>query len=206
MNADDSLLTRHSLLRRMQDFGDQESWQKFFDLYWRLIYGVAVKAGLSDAEAQDVVQETVAAVAKNIQKFKIGSEHGSFKSWLLQNTRWRIADQFRKRLPVAVKSGDSDASAQTPTVERIPDPASLRLDAIWESDWKENLRQAALANLKTSVDPVRYQMFDLHVLKQLPANQVASKLGVKIGKVYFASYTISRLLRKEIKRLEAKLL
>src|SRR6266571_8826595 len=101
MVTEDLAPTRHSLLRRLKDCEDQASWQEFFNLYWKLIYGVALKAGLNDAEAQDVVQETIMTVAKNLKNFQVGSERGSFKSWLLQTTRWRIADQFRKRLPVS---------------------------------------------------------------------------------------------------------
>ena len=55
--------TRASLLGRLKDWGDQSSWQEFFDAYSRLIYNVAVKSGLSDAEAQEVVQE----LRRNIQ-------------------------------------------------------------------------------------------------------------------------------------------
>ena len=197
--------TRHSLLRRMKDWGDQASWEDFFRTYWKLIYGVATKAGLTDAEAQDVVQETILTVAHNIQSFEVGSEHGSFKAWLLQNTRWRIADQFRKRLPeVLHHCGASPDSAETPTTDRLPDPASMDFDAVWNADWKENIAEAALANLRLRVDPVQYQMFDLHVFREWPAAKVAQKLGVKMGKVYFAKYKISRLLKKEIRRLEAK--
>ena len=65
---DDWLPTRTSLLRRLKHWEDQEGWRDFFDTYWRLIYGAAVKAGLNDAEAQDVVQDTVIAVAKKIKK------------------------------------------------------------------------------------------------------------------------------------------
>ena len=54
--AEDSISTRYSLLSRMQDLGDQDSWKDFFDTYWRLIYSFAIKSGLTDAEAQDVVQ------------------------------------------------------------------------------------------------------------------------------------------------------
>ena len=89
--------TRRSLVERLVDLGDRQRWQQFFDIYWKLIYGVARRAGLREAEAQDVVQETVITVAKNISKYE--REAGSFKSWLLHITRWRIADQFRKRSP-----------------------------------------------------------------------------------------------------------
>ena len=97
----DPIATRHSLLNRLKDWGDQTSWQDFFDTYWQLIYNVAIKAGLSDAEAQEVVQETVIAVSRKIGEFKADAEHGSFSAWLMQLTRWRIADQFRKRRKAA---------------------------------------------------------------------------------------------------------
>jgi len=63
MNPEELIPTRRSLLSRLKDWDDQESWKDFFDTYWKLVYGVAIKAGLSDQEAQDVVQETVLSVA-----------------------------------------------------------------------------------------------------------------------------------------------
>src|SRR5512145_1837920 len=90
------LPTRHSLLARLKDWEDQTSWREFFDTYWKLIYAVARKAGLSESEAQDAVQETVLTVAKKVADFKAQPD-GSFKGWLLQITRRRIADQFEKR-------------------------------------------------------------------------------------------------------------
>src|SRR5881628_645151 len=97
VETDDLLATRWSLLARLKDWQDQASWQEFFDAYWKLIYSVALKAGLSDAEAQEVVQETVISVAKKMPEFKADPAAGSFKSWLLTLTRWRIIDQVRKR-------------------------------------------------------------------------------------------------------------
>src|ERR1700722_11019881 len=89
--------TRHSLVERLVNWQDQQNWRDFFETYWRLIYGVARKSGLSDAEAQAVVQETVITVAQTITKYKPSA--GSFKSWLLHTTPWRIADQSPKRSP-----------------------------------------------------------------------------------------------------------
>ena len=57
--VEDSIPTRYSLLSRLQDWDDQESWRVFFDTYWRLIYSVAARSGLTESEAQDVVQETI---------------------------------------------------------------------------------------------------------------------------------------------------
>ena len=96
-NPDGLIPTRRSLITRLKNWDDQESWKDFFDTYWRLIYGVATKAGLNDAEAQEVVQETIIAAAKQMEGFKYDPKIGSFKGWLLIQTRWRIADKMRKR-------------------------------------------------------------------------------------------------------------
>jgi RNA polymerase sigma-70 factor (ECF subfamily) len=53
------LPTRQSLLERLRRWDDQESWRDFFNLYWGLLYATAIKSGLSDQEAQDVVQDTI---------------------------------------------------------------------------------------------------------------------------------------------------
>src|SRR4051794_13754244 len=82
--AGDFIPTRESLLSRLKDWEDQASWKDFFDTYWRLIYNLARKAGLSDAEAQDVVQETILSVARNIEGFRYDPAVCSFKSWMLQ--------------------------------------------------------------------------------------------------------------------------
>ena len=97
--SDELIPTRASLIARLKDWQDQSSWQEFFDTYWKLIYGVARKTGMTDAEAQDVVQETMTSVAKHMPGFEYNPAVGSFKGWLLQMTRWRIIDQARKRPP-----------------------------------------------------------------------------------------------------------
>jgi RNA polymerase sigma-70 factor (ECF subfamily) len=96
-SADEFLPTRRSLLSRLKNWDDSEGWKRFFDTYWRLIYSAAIKSGLSDVEAQEVVQETVISIAKKMAEFKYDPALGSFKGWLLTLTRWRIGDQIRRR-------------------------------------------------------------------------------------------------------------
>src|SRR5438046_1766960 len=60
------IATRSSLIKRLKNWDDRASWKDFFDTYWKLIYGVARAAGLNDAEAQDVVQETIICVAQKM--------------------------------------------------------------------------------------------------------------------------------------------
>jgi len=128
-----SIPTRRSLLSRLKQWDDQESWQDFFNTYWKLIYGVALRAGLSASDAEDVVQETIIAVAKQIPHFRYDPALGSFKSWLLLITRRRINDHLRKEYR-RVKADHSarEETGRTTAVERIPDPLGADLEAIWE--------------------------------------------------------------------------
>ena len=195
--ARDPFSTRYSLLSRLHDWDDQESWKDFFEMYWRLIYSVALKAGLTEEEAQDVIQETVISVAKNIHKFKRDRALGSFKSWLRNIIRWRIADQFKKRIP-ADPADDQDSLAE------IPDETSSRLDSAWDEEWQANLLEAALVRVKRAVKEEHYLIFDLYVVRKLPVTEVARTLGVSVGQIYVIKHRISALLKKEIRALEER--
>jgi RNA polymerase sigma factor (sigma-70 family) len=196
------IATRRSLVDRLANWDDQRRWQEFFDTYWKLIYSAARKSGLADAEAQEVVQETVITVAKNIDRLQYDPAIGSFKGWLLQITRWRIADQFRKREPDAAKRPPAPDDPLTATIERVPDLQTVDLDAVWEAEWKDNLLEAAIARVKKKIDPKQFQIFDCYVRKEWPAQKVAARLAVNVGQVYLARHRVSALLKKEIKTLE----
>jgi RNA polymerase sigma-70 factor (ECF subfamily) len=210
MESPDSIPTHWTLIHRLRDWDDQESWREFFDTYWRLIYSAALKAGLTETQALEVVQETVITVAKGLKQFESDPARGSFKGWLLHTTRWKIADQFRKRqgAPTARSRSDEVGSdtheRKTSTVDRIPDPNGLVLEAVWDTEWEETLKAAALQRVKAKVDPLEYQIFDLCVLRSNAPKTVAAKLGVKPWKVYFAQRRVGRLLQREVRKLESQ--
>ena len=204
-NVDAPTATRASLIHRLKDWQDQSSWRDFFNVYWKLIYGVARKAGLTDAEAQDVVQETLIAVAKHMPTFKYDPDIGSFRAWLLNMTRWRIASQFRKRQPIAEHRPPGTGASGTDTVDAVPDPASLDLDAVWQADWEKNLVNAAMNNLRRRIDPQRLQIFDFYVNKEWSPEKVAERFGVSTDLVYQVKHRVTGEIRAEVRRLEKEM-
>ena len=213
MLQDDNLnRTRWSLIERLKDWDDQESWREFFEIYWKLIYSVATKAGLNDPEAQEAVQETLISVCRNIGKFRADPAHGSFKAWLLKLTRWRVLDQIRKRPPIEQarvhrrdRSGGS-TTGSTATEERIPDPAGNLLEAMWDDEWEQNLTRAALERLKLQASAKHYQIYHLYVIKGLDPAKVAQALGVKVDQVYLVKNRLTPLFRHAVEEIRTQML
>ena len=199
---DELFPTRATLIYRLKDWQNQSSWQEFFDTYWKLIYGVAHKAGLSDAEAQDVVQETMVSVSKHIPTFNYDPALGSFKAWLLNMTRWRITDQFRKRLPAAEPCPATDRSTNMDPLNNVADPADETLDAAWAAEWENKLLEAAINKVKRRVDPLKYQVFDLYVNKEWPPEKIAASFGITVDQVYVIKHRITGTIKTEVKRLQ----
>lgn len=202
---DEWIPTRKSLLTRLKNWDDQEGWQEFFDTYWRLIYGVARKAGLNDAEAQDVVQISVLTVAKRMKAgtFKYDPERGSFKAWLLKLTQSRISDQFRKRQQLAERH--PDVPAKTELMEAVPDSAAEeKLAQSWDAEWRNNLMHLALERIKPRVSMRTFQIFQLHFLKGWPVEKVMETLGVGKAQVYLAKHRLAAMVKKEIAKLEKR--
>jgi RNA polymerase sigma factor (sigma-70 family) len=207
LRANEMIPTRTTLLKRLKDWGDQAGWQLFFDTYWKLIYGVARKAGLTEVEAQDAVQETLLAVAKHMPTFKYDPALGSFKAWLLTMARWRIIDQLRKRGPHSRQYGrKSEASTNEGShlADELPDQADTSIERHWEVDWQLNLLEAATNNVRRRIDPQKYQVFDCYVNKGWPAAKVAATFGLSLTHVYVAKHRITQLVKDEVARLEAE--
>jgi len=205
-HSDELIPTRASLINRLKDWQDQSSWQEFFDIYWKLIYGVARKGGLTDAEAQDVVQVTMSSVAKHMPTFQYDPAIGSFKAWLLIKTRWCVIDQLRKRGPFVERRPDPSHNTGTDTVERVVDPAGQALDVIWEAEWEKNLVDAAVAKVKRHLDPAKYQIFDFYVNKDWPAEKVAGLFNVSVDQVYLIKHRLTESIRSEVSRLEKEMI
>jgi len=195
--------TRKSLIARLGNWEDQRSWDEFYRTYWKLIYSVALRAGLRSDEAFDVVQETVLAIAKQSQKDVYDPNKGSFKSWLMNMTRWRINDQFRKRKKdTAANNYESEDDRNTAMIDRVADPQGEVLERMWDTEWKKNLTKAALERVKSQVSPKQFQIFHCYVIQEWEAKKVQEQLSVSIAQVYLSKHRVGSIFKRELKKLE----
>ena len=182
--------TRASLLTRLKDPGDDTGWQRFFDTYAGLIHNCALKAGCSQTEADDVLQEVLLSVAREIPNFKYDPKKGAFKSWLFCIVGRRVVDLFRKRRVGDARRTDS---------AQLPDDmgsANQQMEADWEKEWGEHVLSRACELVKSQVSASQWQMFELSTMQEWPMDRVTAFLGVNRAQVYMARMRVSRLMKR----------
>lgn len=192
------LHTRRSLLSRLRDLDDGESWRTFFDRYWRLLYRVARRAGLDEPDAQDVVQETVVAVARRMPQFQYDPTRGTFKQWLFRIVRRRVADHLRRtyrRLPPGELPPDPEAGDEASSPTLVADPAG-EMDLAWEQEWQQAVFEAAVARVREQTNPKHFQVFDCCVRLGWPTAKVAATLGLNAAQVYLARHRVTQAVKR----------
>jgi RNA polymerase sigma-70 factor (ECF subfamily) len=205
--SDSSSATHQTLLSRLRDLENQQGWREFFDTYWRLIYAVARQAGLTDEDAQDVVQNTFMYLARRMPNFRYDRSRGSFKSWLRVVTRSRICEYRRReqRNASLMRAPLVNDAAEELEAELGAEPADAELDKIWQHEWEQNLLDRAFDRLRQRVSSQQLLIFQMATLGGLPLRQVAAKLGVGLPQVYLARHRVGRLVKAEVTRLRQEL-
>ncbi|MBL9199786.1 MAG: sigma-70 family RNA polymerase sigma factor [Opitutaceae bacterium] len=197
------LRTRPTLLFRLRDWQDAPSWEEFYRLYRHFVLGLAERAGLTHEEAEEVAQDVFKRVAETIAEFEANPQRGSFRRWLMNLTRWRIADKFRERPAGAQRGLRREGHDGTATAERIPDDAAP--DAGWDDEWRKHVLDAALDRLARRINPRHFQAFDLYVRQNWPVLKVARELGLGPATVYLIGHRVKQQLKVEVAQLEARL-
>jgi RNA polymerase sigma-70 factor (ECF subfamily) len=188
----DFLPTRASLLSRLNAADEDGSWREFFDLYWKLIYNAARKKGLSAPEAEDVVQETMITLMKELPGFKYDRAKGTFKGWLMTLTYRRISDLLRKR---------RDQASMSEVLEMAADS---EFERAWSEEWRQNLIDTAVRRVRERTSPHSFQVYSLNILQKKGPRATARILNMSVAGVYMASFKVGNLIKSEIQKLKEK--
>lgn len=154
------------------------------DVYSSLVYEYCRSSNLQSSDAADVTQNVLLRVAKSIQRFEYDPAKGLFRDWLARI----VINEIRR---YAVKSPGE-----------LVDPAQFdRFTSVqkeWNDHFQDHLLQVALARSQPSFNESTWQMFELNWIQQIPAEEVAAKLGVGVEKVYVARCRVLKRLKSEI--------
>jgi RNA polymerase sigma factor (sigma-70 family) len=189
--------TRASLLVRLRDPQDEAAWTEFVDLYAPLVYGYARKQGLQDADAADLSQEVLGAVAGSVGRLEYDPRRGAFRSWLFTIVRRKLANWRAAQKNRAQGSGDTGMHR---LLEQCPEPAALKEE--WEAEWEQRLFSWACEQVRRDVSDVTWQAFWRTAIDGQPGKQVATALGVTVAAVYHARSRMLARLTELVRSLQ----
>lgn len=185
--------TSVSLLARLSEQPTDPDWRRLFDLYQPLLRSWALRAGLGDADADDLTQETLSVVVREVATFDRGRV-GAFRSWLRAILANRLRDFFRGRRARPVATGTSDFLDRLDELE-APESA---LSKQWDREHDKHVAAKALKSVQGDFAPATWQAFRRQVLDGVAPAQVAAELGLSQNAVLLAKSRILKRLRAEV--------
>ena len=192
--------TRYSLLLRIQDPHDERAWEEFVSLYEPLVYGLARRQGLQDADARDLCQDVFRAVAAAAGRFQPNPAQGSFRTWLFRIARNLMLNLLRRDRRHERGSGDSDIQR---LLEAKPAPADEQSQML-DRDYRRRLFRFAAESIRGQFAPATWEAFWLTAVENRSASDAAAHAGISIGAVYIAKSRVLAKLRARVLEIEGE--
>jgi len=188
--------THASLLLRLRDAGNAGAWEQFVEIYSPIIFGFCRNQGLQDADAADVCQEVLRAVAKAMQTFEYDRQRGKFRNWLLTVTRSKLSNFYsstqRKQEPRGSTSIQRLVESEPSAAER----------SSWDTEYHGRLFHWAAEQVRPFTQEATWQAFWRTAIAEEDASKVAADLNLSVGAVYVAKSRVLARLREKVREVE----
>lgn len=190
-------LTRESLLLRITDPADRDAWEEFVAVYRPIIYRMARRRGLQDADAQDLIQRVLASVASSIHRWQHDRSRGRFSTWLGRVTRNAIIDTVRRIKPDQSVGG----SSMLQQLHRLPQ-SEESTEAEIRREYRRQLFRRAAALIQEEFNQAAWNAFWITTVEHVTVSDAAERTGKSIGSVYAARSRVMRRLKEKLDQLE----
>lgn len=188
--------TRSSLLAGVKSPENRAAWEEFVVIYRPLIYRMARRRGMQDADAQDVAQDVLARVASAIEHYESRPDV-RFRHWLRRVARNAIVNAMCRQ-PEDLGAGGTGAQE----LLELEADAAPEVDAELMAEFEREQFLRAAAVVRAEVNSETWQAFELTVIHGASCEDAAVTVGKSIGTVYAARSRIIKRLRDQIERMQ----
>ncbi|HEV3118237.1 MAG TPA: sigma-70 family RNA polymerase sigma factor [Gemmataceae bacterium] len=189
--------TSISLLERLRLQPDEGSWKRLVDLYVPLIRGWLRRYDVSPEDAEDLAQDVMALVVREIPDFQHNQQPGAFRKWLRTITVNRLRMLWRARQGKAAASGNSDVLQM---LDQLEDPNS-GLSRVWDEQHNQHVARRLMEMIQPQFAPATWKAFRRVVLDGQKPAVVAAEFGISVNAVLLAKSRVLRRLRQEMRGL-----
>lgn len=190
--------TRASLLLRLRDPQDQSAWETFLQIYQPLIFRLARQRGIQEADALEVTQDVLMAVAASVSRWKADPQRGSFRGWIARVTRNVTVNCLIQQSRHPQGSGDSELIRW---LDERPDPAGEE-SSLYDREEERQMLLWAAERIRPEFQESTWQAFWKTAVDGRDAAVVAKEMGVNLGKVYVSRSRVMKRLRECVQKLK----
>ena len=184
--------TRQSLLLRAQT-GEADAWKDLTALYRPLILAWLHRQGVPARDLEDLSQEVLLSVVKNLPGFRHSGQRGAFRTWLRTIVCRRTADYWRAQGADTQAQGGSGATA---ALQQLADPVS-ELNRQWDEEHDRYVVHCLLDRVEEEFEPITLQAFRRLALDGISGAEAAQELGLSVAAVYVAKSRVLARMRQE---------
>lgn len=190
--------TPPSLLQRLHEHpNDTDAWQQFDSLYRPLLQTWLRRYSVRPQDADDLVQQVLEVVVREMPHFHYDAQKGKFRGWLRGILVNRLRDFWRSQKGRPLATGNSDFYDKV--LNQLEDPKS-DLSRLWDQEHDQHVAQQLLAVVKPDFSPTTWQAF-LRVMGGEKAADVATDLKISANAVYLAKSAVLKRLRRDMEGL-----
>jgi RNA polymerase sigma-70 factor (ECF subfamily) len=170
------------------------------DVYAPLVYGFARKRGLQDADAADLTQEVLRAVAGAAERLDYDPQKGSFRGWLFTVARNKLLNFLAQQRRLVQGAGDTSAQDLLEA-----QPAGEEDEAaLWDKDYERRIFAWVAERVRGGFQDSTWLAFWQTAVDGRSAKAVAESLGMTVGAVYIAKSRVLARLKEQIQELQAE--
>ncbi|WP_397571401.1 RNA polymerase sigma factor [Schlesneria sp. T3-172] len=192
--------TRPSLVLRLRDTRDQQAWTTFLEIYQPLIYRLIRTRHVQDADAREITQEVLLAVAGSIDRWEVDPGRGTFRGWLSTITRNLVVNFLirQSRHP----RGRGDADFQQVMVD-LPAPEGDE-SALFDLEQRRQVFRWAADRIRNEFRESHWLAFWRTAVEGHPVADVARELQISTGLIYVSRNRVMKRLREKVEEFEKK--
>lgn len=182
-------ITSNSLLMRLQTAGADADWRRLVDVYAPVIHSWLNRYHLQPADADDLVQDVLGVIVREIPTFQHSGRTGAFRHWL------RVVAVHRVRNFWRTKKAAPNAGLLL-ELDQLEDAAS-DLSQQWDVEHDKHVVAKFLDVIERDFEPTTWQAFRRVMFDGASAAEVAAELGITPNAVWIAKSRVLHRLRQE---------
>ena len=184
--------TSHSLIARVKDLGDGVAWTEFLEIYQPIVFRMARRRGLQDADAHDVMQQIFLRISRSIEGWAPDETQPPFRAWLTTIARNAITNALVRR----PRDAATGSSSVVELLNAQVDPAETNTEILAET--RVELVRWATEQIRSEFSEATWKVFWQAAIEGVPIADVAKTSGRSAGAIYVARYRVMNRLKEKV--------